>query len=251
MPPQVVLAVLVLFRVSGLMLVAPVLSSSSVPATTRAALTLLITALILPAVGGASAVGVVGPGALVAELLVGLGIGMGAATLVAGAELAGEVLAVQTGLSGASALDPISGQGTGVLGQLLQLFVVLLLLVSGGHLMMIEALADSYQVVPVGSNFSLSAGALQLVRDAGLLFSHGLQFAAPIIAAASFGYVALGVLARASPQLNMLAVAFPLQIGLGFLVLAGVLPLVATSYATWPERIAGLVERFLASLVVG
>lgn len=251
MPPETVGAVLAFFRVSGLMLVAPILSSRSVPGTTRAALTILLTALILPAVGDVSTAGVVGPGALVAELVVGLGIGMGAATLLAGAELAGEVLAVQTGLSGASALDPISGQGTGVLGQLLQLFVVLLMLVTGGHLMMIEALASSYQVVPMASAFSLSGGALQLMRDVGLLFTHGLQFAAPVIAAAAVGYVALGVLARASPQLNMLAVAFPLQIGLGLLVLAGSLPLVAASYVTWPERIADLVERFLGSLVVG
>jgi flagellar biosynthetic protein FliR len=243
-------ATLVLFRVSGLMLVAPVLSSRSVPAMTRSALVILVTVLLVPAAAAPEGL-VVGPGALATELVVGLGIGIGAATLLAGAELAGEVLAVQTGLSGATALDPISGQGTGVLSQLLQLFAVLMLLVSGGHLVMIDALASSFQAVPVGSSLALDAGALELVRSGGLLFAHGLQFAAPIIAAASVGYIALGVLAKASPQLNMLAVAFPLQIALGLLVLAGLLPLVATSYALWPERIASLVDRFLGSLVTG
>jgi len=248
---DVVATALVFFRVTGLMLVAPVLSSRSVPAMTRAALTVLLTVLMVPAVEAAPADLVVGPGALAAELVVGLGIGLGAATLLAGAELAGEVLAVQTGLSGATALDPISGQGTGVLSHLLQLFVVLLLLVSGGHLVMIDALASSFAVVPVGSGFPLGAGAMELIRAAGLVFADGLQFAAPVVAAASVGYVALGVLAKASPQLNMLAVAFPLQIALGLIVLAGVLPMVATSYAMWPERIASMVDRFLASIVVG
>lgn len=218
---------------------------------TRAALVILLTVVLIPAVGSAPADLVVGPVALASELVVGLGIGLGAATLLAGAELAGEVLAVQIGLSGATALDPISGQGTGVLSQLLQLFVVLLLLVSGGHLMMIEALAGSFAVVPVGSGFAVSAGAWELVRAGGLVFADGLQFAAPVIASASVGYIALGVLAKASPQLNMLAVAFPLQIALGLLVLAGVLPLVATSYAMWPERMAALVDRFLLALATG
>ena len=168
--------------------------------------------------------------------------------MLSAAELAGEVLSVQTGLSGATALDPLTGQGTVVLGHLLSLVALVLLLVSGGHLLMIEVLTASFTLLPAGAGLALSAGALELLRTAGLVFIYGLQFAAPIIAAVSVGYVALGVLARASPQLNMLAVAFPLQIGLGLIVLAGVLPLAATLYADWPSHIANLSERFFLAL---
>jgi flagellar biosynthetic protein FliR len=251
LPPETVAAALVLFRVSGLLLVAPIFGSLFVPRPVRAGLAILMTVTSLPAVAPPTDASAIGAGAFVAEMVVGLGIGLGALTLLAGAELAGEVLGVQTGLSSATALDPLSGHGTSVLSQLLHLLVVLLILVSGGHLYMIEALASSFAVAPVGAVPGLEAGATELVRMAGLLFAHGLQFAAPIIVASFVGYAALGALARAAPQLNVLAVAFPLQIGLGLFVLAGVLPFVAAGDTAWPMRLGAMIDRFLAALSAG
>jgi flagellar biosynthetic protein FliR len=242
---------LAFFRVGGLMLVAPLFSSRTVPAQVRASLAVLLTLLLLPGIGPLPEGFVLGPAAILVETFVGFGIGFGAAVLLASAELAGEVLAVQTGLSGATALDPLSGQGTGVLSQLLGLFVLLLFLVTGGHLVLIEVLAGSYEIVPVGQAVAVSDGIWALARVFGLLFAQGLQFASPVIAAVSVGYMALGVLARTSPQLNMLAVAFPLQIGIGLLVLGSAFPIVATFYAAWPDHAAGLAGRFLTSLVGG
>ena len=188
---------------------------------------------------------------LAQEMVVGVGIGLGAAVLIGGAELAGDVLAVQTGLSGATALDPLTGLGTGVLGRLLSLFALLLLLVTGGHLVMLEALARSFVIVPAGAPVDLRGGVLALTGMMSLLFAQGLQFAAPIIAAVSVGYMALGVLARTSPQLNMLAVAFPLQIGLGLVVLGAALPLAATYYSAWPVHVRELASRFLLVVAGG
>ena len=242
---------LTFFRLGGFMLVAPMFASRALAPHLRAGITLLLTLLIFPTVPLPPPGFLLGPVALAGEMLVGLGIGFGAAILLASAELAGEVLAVQTGLSGASALDPLTGQGTGVLGQLLRFFVLLLFLVTGGHLVLLEAFAGSYEVVPAGAAFSLTAGVGEIARMFSLLFVHGLQFAAPIIAAVTVGYMALGVLARTSPQLNMLAVAFPLQIGLGLLVLGSSLPVAATFYAAWPDHAVGLAGRFLLSLVGG
>lgn len=242
---------LVGFRIGGLMLVAPVFASRTVPGMMRAGIAVLFTMLMVPVMPELPAGVVAGPAMLAREMLVGLGIGFGAALIIGGAELAGDMLAVQTGLSGATALDPLTGQGTGVLGQLLSLTVLLLFLVTGGHLVMIEALAASYELVPVGLDFDANAGALELVGMTTLLFGLGVQFAAPIIAAVTVGYIALGVLARTSPQLNMLAVAFPLQIGLGLLILSGVFPMAVTFYADWPTHVEGLAARFLFSLVGG
>lgn len=233
------------FRVGGLMVIAPIWSSRTVPAAVRASITILLVLLLLPVIDASPRPETVGVASFVAEWVVGVGIGLGAAALLAGVELAGEVLAVETGLSGASVLDPLSGQGTNALGQFLTLIVTLLLLVTGGHLVMLEALADSFGVVPLGGSLDVSGGALELVRMGGLVFSGGLQFAAPVVVAVSVGYVALGVLARTSPQLNMLAVAFPLQIGLGLIVLGGVLPYALTFFGAWPEHIDMLAERFL------
>lgn len=239
---------LVFFRIAGLMVVAPLLAARTVPAPIRAAIAVLLTALVLPTIPEVPPSVVLSPMALASEMVVGIGLGIGAALLIGGAELAGDILSVQTGLAGATALDPLTGFGTGIMGQFLSLFVLTLLLVSGGHLVMIEALAASYEVVPVGAAFDVGAGVTEIARTFTVLFSQGLQFAGPIIAAVSVGYVALGVLARTSPQLNMLAVAFPLQIGLGLVTLAGAIPLAATFYAGWPAHIEGLAARFLRAV---
>lgn len=241
---SMIVAALALCRVGGLMLVAPMFSSRTIPMMVRAAFAVLVVLVLLPVLP-APPVGLrFGPTVMLSEMVVGLGIGFGAAVLLAGAELAGEILAVQTGLSGATTLDPLTGVGTGVLSQLLGLFVLLLFLATGGHLVLFEALAESWVAVPPGSLTDIPLGIAQLTSTFGLLFSTGLKFAAPIIVAVSVGYVALGILARTSPQLNMLAVAFPLQIGLGLLVLAFALPMAATFYAAWPSHVAGLAARF-------
>ena len=249
-PPIVVAMTLTFFRVGGLLLIAPLFSSRMIPLPVRGAVAVVLTVLLTPVLAPVPTMAV-GPAELAAELIVGFGIGFGAALMIGGAELAGDVLAVQTGLSGATALDPLTGQGTGVLGQLLGLFALLMLLATGGHLVLIESLAASYELVPVGSAFNLTDGVLELAATMSLLFSQGLRFAAPIVAAVTVGYVALGVLARTSPQLNMLAVAFPLQIGLGFLVLAAALPLAATLYSDWPVHVRELSGRFLFSVMGG
>ena len=239
---------LTLFRVGGLLMVAPLFSSRTLPAMARGSFAFILVVLLVPVIPPPPVGVAIGPVLLVGEIFVGLGIGLGAAVLLAGAELAGEILAVQTGLSGATTLNPLTGVGTGVLSQLLGLFVLLLLMATGGHLVVLEALVVSYESVPPGTLADLEFGIMELTSMFALLFSTGLKFAAPIIAAVSVGYLALGILARTSPQMNMLAVAFPLQIGLGLLVLAVVLPLAATFYAAWPDHVAGLAGRFLLSV---
>ena len=246
--PYLMTGALVFFRVAGFMLIAPVLSSRSIPLPLRACVSVLLTVLLTPIVTPAPAELVIGPFVIMRELFVGFGLGLGAAVLISAAELAGDVLAIQTGLSGGTVLDPVTGQGTGVLTQLLGLSALLLLIATDGHLVMVEAFARSFETVPVGDQMWLDRGLRFLLQTMGLLFTRGLIFAAPIVAAVLVGYLALGVLARASPQLNMLAVAFPLQIGLGLLALSIALPLAATFYGGWPVLITEWTSGYLTLL---
>jgi flagellar biosynthetic protein FliR len=245
-------AMLVLFRIGGLALIAPFLASRIVPIQVRGALAVLLTIVITPiAISMPGAVPELNLLSLVTETFVGFGLGFGAAILVGAADMAGDILATQTGLSGASVLDPLTGQGSAAMGQLLSFMVIVLLLVTGGHLVMIESLAGSFAWVPLGSSPDLLAGATSLIRVGAQLFAHGLQFAAPVVGAVGVGYVALGVLARTAPQLNVLAVSFPLQIALGLLVLGAALPLLATHFASWPIRIDEMSGAFVRALAGG
>src|SRR5690606_28331036 len=109
---------LLAFRMSGMMLVAPLYSGRVVPVPIRVAALLVLTALLIPvAWGHLDRVPQVSPVALIQEMLIGFAIGLGAAVLVGAAEVAGDYVALQTGLSSAGLLDPVSGGTVPTLGQ--------------------------------------------------------------------------------------------------------------------------------------
>jgi flagellar biosynthetic protein FliR len=96
------------------------------------------------------------------------------------------------------------------------------------HLALLEALAESFVTLPI-SGTPLSLGApLELARWGGKVFSAGLQLAMPIIAALLITNIALGILTRAAPQLNLFGIGFPITLGVGFLVLSLALPYLGT-----------------------
>jgi flagellar biosynthetic protein FliR len=182
------------------------------------------------------------------EILIGVTLGLGAAIFVAAAESAGDMLAVQMGLSGANVVDPMSETQLPVIGQLLGLFVTSLILASGAHLVILETLVVSVEVLPVGGPINSAAGSLEVVKLGSTLLWLGLRFAAPVVAAMMIGNAALGVMARTVPQLNVLMVAFPVQIGIGLFVLSATLPVLASSFVGWDLRYRELATGLLESL---
>lgn len=236
-PGSAAVAVLLSLRLTGLVLIAPVFSAKTVPMTVRTTLIVLFTILIQP-VAFASVHGIpsVTPATALGEVLVGFAIGLGAAIIVGAAEAAGDLLATQIGLSGASLLDPLNNSTTPVLSNFLSLFTVTVLLALDVHLGMLEALATSLRAVPVGSALDFQHGLSALLSIGGTLFVAGLRFAAPVVATVMIGNAALAVLSRAAPQLNILSVAFPLQIGLGLFALGAALPFIAGAITDWPAQ---------------
>jgi flagellar biosynthetic protein FliR len=236
-------------RVSGLMLVAPVFSARLVPPMVKAGLVVLLTMLLTP-VAGAHLAGApaLTPATVLAETMVGFVIGLGAALLVGAAEAAGELMAIQIGLSGASIMDPVNQHQVPALGQLMQMTALALLLSLDLHLVMIDAMAASTRVLPVGMEMDLAGGAMALVRTGSTLFVLGLRFAAPVVAAVLIANVALAILSRAAPQLNVLSVAFPLQIGIGLFALAAALPFIGTFFTGWATVYDGMVGGVLRIL---
>lgn len=245
-PSAAPVLVLLGFRLGGLVAIAPIFSSRSVPATLKAGLVVLLTAVLHPfAFASASAPVAITPATAITETLIGFMIGFGVAVLVGAMEAMGDFVAVQIGLSGAASLDPVTTNSVPVLGTFASLFGVTLLLSLDAHLAMIEALGDSLALLPIGQPLDLTAGIGTLVGWGSTLFALGLKFAAPVIATILLVNVALAVLGRAAPQLNVLAVAFPIQIGLGLLVLAASLPLIGAFFAGWTALYDGMLGQAL------
>jgi flagellar biosynthetic protein FliR len=237
-------------RVGGMVMVAPVFSARVVPVRVRVAVLVLLTALLYPAAAGGAPPRITLEG-LLGETLIGFAIGFGAAVFLGAAEVAGEYLSIQIGLSGAAILDPTSGNSTPVLGQFVQMTVLTLLLASDAHLEMIRAVADSLRFLPPGGGLAVREGLAALVAQGATLFAVGLRFAAPVIATVLIANVALAVLSRVAPQVNVLAVAFPIQIGLGLVTLGAALPLLAATLGGWGMEYDATLTRLLGALAGG
>lgn len=249
-----VVGALLVMRLTGLILVAPVFSARVVPMRVRTALLVLLTLLLWPAAVEAAGPEVeLGVATALTEAMVGMVVGLGAAVFVAAAEMAGDLLAIQTGLSGANLVDPMSQTQMAVLGQLLGLAVVTILVSLGGHVAVLDALASSLRLLPPGGPVRDAGGVVAVLEIGRVLFVLGLRFAAPVVAAVMIGNAALGVVARTVPQLNVLMVAFPLQIALGLFTLSISLPLVGTFFSRWEPEYLSLLERLFGGLapVVG
>jgi flagellar biosynthesis protein FliR len=241
---------LLVARVGGLMLVAPVFSSKGVPMKLRTAMTLLFSVVLVPvARAHGSGAALITPLTMISETLIGFGLGLGTALVIGAASAAGDLMAVQMGLAGASVMDPMTNIQVPVIGQFMTAFVTLLLLSSGGHLLMIDSLGESLTVLPIGAVPDLSAGMLAMSRLGGHLLSLGVMFAAPVMAATMITNVALAILTRVAPQLQIITVAFPLQIAAGLFTLAAACSLSAVWFSGWATHHDGLLERILGPML--
>lgn len=212
-----------LARVLAFIATAPLWSTAGIPRRTRLILGLAITVAISP---GLPAMPAIQPGSLAGlwillqQMLVGIGMGFAAKTVFAAVGLAGEFISAQMGLGFATFYDPLNSSQTPVIAEYLDLITLLLFLSLNGHLLYIGTLAQSFSAIPV-SAIPLGAGSwLNLAELGSKLFSAGLLLSLPIVVALLITNVALAVLTRAAPQLNIFALGFPLTLTGGFVALA-------------------------------
>jgi len=210
-----------LFRVSGVMLVAPVLSSAYVPIRIRALLAVVITVLVMPQADPVPAISSLDPAlALFAlrELAIGFSIGFILRLVIEAVLLGGQILATAMGLQFATVVDA-NQNGTPTLSQFYVIVATLLLLVTNAHLALIQLLAQSFVLLPV-TTASFGPEQAWLALDfAGQMFASGLQLALPSVVAILMVNVSFGIVSRAAPTLNLFAVGFPIAMLVGFIVM--------------------------------
>jgi len=220
-----------LTRILGLVAVAPVFGNTAVPILVKTTLGVLLAAIIgptlppVPVVDPTSWAGIL---IVAQELLIGVAMGFAMRLVFAAIEFAGEVASSTMGFSFASFFDPSSAGRSSAISQFLALVATMAFLAMNAHLVLIEALAESFFTLPIsGTPISLSAP-LEMVRWGSRVFSAGLQIAMPIVAAMLITNIALAILTRAAPQLNLFGIGFPITLGAGFLVISLTLPYLGT-----------------------
>ncbi len=221
------------FRVLGIFTAAPILSARAFPARIRIGLALLV-AIVAAPLGGAPAASFDDPAIwllVASELMVGLAIGLVARMILSAVDLAGETIGLQMGLSFAGFFDPASGTNSNAVGRLLGTLSLAAFVAADGPALLIAATVHSIETVPGADAGSLFLGRIDIGRIATTVFELGILIALPYMALLLFVNLALGIVSRVAPQLNVFAIGFPVTIASGLVLLTIGLPLMAQPFA--------------------
>ena len=220
-------ALLVIFRVSGLMIYGPVFGSSVVPARIRIFLSFIIGIAVYPLLASRNLTSVdlkldlwtLAP-MISMELMIGLIIGYLSSLPLLAMQAGGLIMGQQMGLGFAQLYNPAIDDEADIIGQLLFFMALAGFLIIGGHEWMLLAVLRSFDHIPLGG-FALNLNVLELTN--GLLLASlelALRVAAPLLALVFLETVAMGFLAKTVPQLNILSLGFPLRILVGIGIVA-------------------------------
>ncbi|MGB0716466.1 MAG: flagellar biosynthetic protein FliR [Phycisphaerae bacterium] len=205
---------LVLLRMGGLMLTAPLLASGAIPVRIRVGFTVALSLMMLPLVGPfmpreLSLPMLVGAG--VSEMLIGATIGMSLTLILMSADLAGSLVGQQGGLALGAIFDPMLNRNTTVTGQLYTVVFTFIYLSIGGHRATLAALLDTYQAVPP-LTYSYNDSTLFLLVDMlTAAFVLAIRVSGPVLIALFLVGTAMGFLSRTMPQFNVLSVGFTIR----------------------------------------
>ncbi|HEY9070629.1 MAG TPA: flagellar biosynthetic protein FliR [Candidatus Ozemobacteraceae bacterium] len=217
-------------RFSGFFINMPVFGESIIPMRVKAGLSALCAALLLPHLRATQILpelSIPGYGLMIIrELALGFTIGYVVVLSIEGLRFAGELIGMQIGFSFVQVMDPESSRSLSIISEFLQVFTTLMFLIFGGHLLLLGAFARSFEIVPLAGLQLGSSEISEIVRISALIFWTGLQVSLPLIGVILVSDVALGIIARTVPRLNIFQVGFAIKIALGMFVLASLLPLI-------------------------
>jgi flagellar biosynthetic protein FliR len=222
-PQQAAAFILILMRTAGLFFVSPVFSSRTIPRLMKASWAMLTAFLLFAVVPIPEAIPTSGAFfgfAVARELFIGFLIGFCAFLLFVGIQLAGQVVDIQMGLGMVNVIDPMSNIQVSVIGQYFYLVATLVFLIVDGHHMLLRALADSFNVIPLGHGAFTGTLAQFINAKFTDVFWIAFRVGAPIIGALFLTNVAMGVMSRTVPQMNVFIVGMPLNVAVGFLMVA-------------------------------
>jgi flagellar biosynthetic protein FliR len=235
-------------RIGGFVVSAPVASETTIPAFVKIVLTLALAFLMAPLAAAPANLSIFsGAGVLTAlqEVLIGIAIGMTVQLVFEALMFAGQAISMAMGLGFANLVDPEHGANTTVLSQMLMMFGTLTYLAINGHLVLLGVLANSFHTLPIGGA-NIDRSFLEAVALwGGRVFESGLLIALPAVIALVIVELALGVVTRAAPQLNLFGVGFTITLMAGYFVLivglggimSGISNLIDTALRTVTELI--------------
>jgi len=239
LPAELLIAfLLTVVRISAWVAVAPPFNSRAVPPMVKVALSVALALPVAPRMTSRVPPPEIGPlvTAILLQVLAGLVLGFIAMILFSAVQAAGELIDLFSGYTTASLYDPLSNSTSSMFGRLHQLIAITLLFATGAHLLLVRGLMASFDVVPLRAD----AGALPhlMISQVGRFFVSALEIAAPIVVVLFLAELAIGLVGRAAPSLNVLSTSFPLKILL-------TLSLAGLTLTVLPGAVEQLVQHIL------
>jgi len=214
---------LVLIRVSGIVIGAPVFGSSDIPVQIRALLAFTLTILIMPSQW---TVQITEPESLVdyallvvSELIIGIAIGFAISIFFTGVSVAGEIIGQTGGLTASQIFDPLSGDQTPLLARAMNYLAVAVFACVGGLRVVLASLLDTFETLPLGSGTMTDSIAVMFLKLLSISFSLSVRIAAPVIVAVLVSMLVIGLLGKTLPQLNLMSIGFGINSMVMFCVL--------------------------------
>ncbi len=221
-----------LTRILGFIAAAPILGHQSIPNRVKLGFGIVLTLVIMPTVPALPSFEIFslqGLLILVQQFIIGIAMGFAMRLVFVAIELAGHMIGMSMGLGFASFYDPQTEGQTTAISQFLVLLCMLVFLSLDGHLMFVTTIANSFTVMPIALD-SPSIDAMKIASWGSTIFSSGLLLALPVVTALLITNMALGILTKTAPQLNLFGIGFPITISIGFIVIAISLPTIVKPF---------------------
>ncbi len=236
-------------RIGAMFAAAPIFSARSVPVRIRVLLSFIIAWMLIPVIPAPPEVDLISAEAVIIginQVLIGVGMGFILQLVFAAFVIAGMSIAMSMGLGFALMVDP-NGMQVPVISQALLIMATLVFLSLNGHLLLIQMLANSFHILPVGMFTPSRDGFWQIAHWGTDMFAGAVLVALPAVATLLLVNLAFGVTTKAAPQLNIFAVGFPLMIMIGLVFLILILPTITDHLSRLMFEAFDLMERYLAS----
>jgi flagellar biosynthetic protein FliR len=215
-------------RVLAVFTSAPIFSSKAFPTRAKIALAFFVAFAAQPSLQGQPVISITGPdamGAVIQQVGIGLAIGFTVRLVFAAFELAGEVIGFQMGLGFASFFNPALNAQSSAVGKFFGNMASFVFIAMNGHLMVLMAVIKSFEKFPVDQNFLEALKQMKLYELGADIFASGLWISLPMVGMLMFVNLALGIVSRVAPQMNIFAIGFPVTLTVGFIGVAVTLPM--------------------------
>ena len=223
--------ILVFSRLASMVSFSPIIGSGAVPVQTKIGFSFLLSLIIYPIV--ARDLPPI-PGHIILfwillarEALIGMLIGLISSLMFSAIQLSGQIFGMQIGFGIVNVIDPLSEEQTSLLGEFVFILAILLFLVMDGHHVFVRIIANSYKIVPMGSFSFTEPLGMEVTRWLTKAYVIAFKIGAPMIFCLLLISAAMGIIARAVPQMNIFIVGLPINIFAGLFVLGATIMLMA------------------------